>query len=69
MKKNYWRIIVLQYCVGFYHTTTRISHNYVYIFTLPLESPSHPHLMVGGTGRVSLIYVNNLIQDSQAVGA
>ena len=46
-----WRKIVLQYCVGFCHTTIQFSHNfwYMYIYqklyiyiSLPPESPS-PH--------------------------
>ena len=44
-----WRIIALQYCVGFYILSTRISHRYIYIYiyicNLPLECLSHlpPH--------------------------
>ena len=43
-----WRIIALECCVGFCHTTTQISHEcvclYIYIYPLPLKSPSHyPH--------------------------
>ena len=33
-----WRIITLQYCVGFCHTTMEIRHNYVY--PVPPEPPS-----------------------------
>ena len=38
-----WRIIALQYCIGFCHTSTWKS--LVYVRPLPLESPSHlpPH--------------------------
>ena len=38
-----WRIIDLQYCVCFCHTSTGISHRY--LCPLPLEPPSHhsPH--------------------------
>ena len=39
-----WRIIVLQYCVGFCHISTRISHRYIYIpsiLNLP-PTPYHP---------------------------
>ena len=36
-----WRIITLWYCVGFWHTSTLISHKYTYILMciLPLFSP------------------------------
>ena len=34
-----WRIVALQYCAGFRHTTTQLSHNYT---SLPLELPSLP---------------------------
>ena len=39
-----WKIIVLQYCVGFCQTSTWISHRCTYV-PLPLEPPSHfpPH--------------------------
>ena len=41
-----WRIIALQYCVGFCHTTTWISHKYTYDPSLlnisPTPTPSHP---------------------------
>ena len=41
-----WGIIVLQYCVGFCHTSTGISHRYACIFwvlnTPPSSSPSFP---------------------------
>jgi len=30
----HWRIIALQCCVGFYHTTTQISHEYTYVPSL-----------------------------------
>ena len=47
-KKNFpWRIIVLQYCIDFCCTTTRISHNYMCIPSLiSLPPPSHPTLLV-----------------------
>ena len=37
-----WRIIALQYCVGFCHTATWISHKYTYVPSLlnPFSSPS-----------------------------
>ena len=38
-----WRMIALQYCVGFCHLSTQISHRYTYVPSL-LNSPltSHP---------------------------
>ena len=38
-----WRIIALQYCVSFCHTSTRISHKYIYIPSL-LSLPPAPFL-------------------------
>ena len=35
-----WRVIVLQYCVGFCHKSTCISHRYTYIQSL-LNLPPH----------------------------
>ena len=42
--KNFnWRIIALQYCVGFCHTSTWISHRYTYVPSLlNLHPISHP---------------------------
>ena len=38
-----WRVIALQYCVGFCHTSTRISHSYTYVPSiLTLPPISHP---------------------------
>ena len=41
-----WRIIALQYCVDFIHTSTWISHRYIYVPSLlnllPHPTPSHP---------------------------
>ena len=38
-----WRIIALQYCIGFCHTSTWISHRYTYVPSLLNLSPtSHP---------------------------
>ena len=41
-----WRIIALQYCFGFCHISTWVSHRCIYIYRLPLEPPSRlpPHL-------------------------
>ena len=40
-----WRIIALQYCVGFCHTDINMNQPEVYIRPLPLKPPSHhpPH--------------------------
>ena len=35
-----WRIIALQWCAGFCHTTMKISHKYTYV-PLPLDPLSH----------------------------
>ena len=35
-----WRIIALQYCVGFHHNIAWISHSYVYILTFWASLPS-----------------------------
>ena len=37
----YWRVIVLQCCVVFYHTTARTSHKCTHILSLP-SLPSNP---------------------------
>ena len=43
-----WKIIALQCCVGFWHMTTRISHEYTYVCSLlslpptPLRCCRHP---------------------------
>ena len=42
-----WRIIALQYCVGFCHTSTWISHRYIHVpsfLNLP-PAPPHPTLL------------------------
>ena len=40
-----WRIIALQYCVGFCHTSAGISHRYMYVpFFLNLPPTSDPIL-------------------------
>ena len=40
-----WRIITLQYCIGFCHTSTWISHRYTYVPSLlKLSATSHPFL-------------------------
>ena len=42
-----WRIITLQYCDGFCHTSTWINHRYTYVPLIlnspPLPPPSIPH--------------------------
>ena len=40
------RKIALQCCVGFWHTTTQISHNYIHVLSLPLPTPTHPTPLV-----------------------
>ena len=51
-----WRKIVLQSCVGFYHTATQTSHNYTYTPSLvslpPLPSPHTYHRTPGWVPRV-----------------
>ena len=37
-----WRIVALQYCIGFCHISTWISHRYISVFLSPeLPTPSH----------------------------
>ena len=38
-----WRIIALQYCIGFCHTSTWVSHRYTYVPSL-LKFPPISHL-------------------------
>ena len=42
-KKFYWEIVALQYCSGFCHTATGISHRYTYVPSL-LNLPLTSHL-------------------------
>ena len=44
IKKNFlnWRIIALQCCVGFYHTSKWISHRHTYVSSLLNLPPTHP---------------------------
>ena len=37
----HWRIIALQSFAVFYQTSTRISHRYIHVPSLPFSSPSH----------------------------
>ena len=46
-KKSNWRILALQYCTGFCHTSTWISHRYTYVpslLNLPPTSHTSPPL-------------------------
>ena len=48
-----WRILALQYCVGFCHTSTRISHRHICVpslLKLPPPSSSHPSRYSQSTG-------------------
>ena len=38
-----WRITALQYCIGFCHTSTWISHRYTYVHSLLNLVPTPPH--------------------------
>ena len=51
-----WRIMALQFCVGFCHTSTWVSHRYTYVASLlnPPASPSHPPRLPQST-RLSLL--------------
>ena len=40
-----WRIIALQCCIGFCHTITPISHNYIYIYT-HIYIHTHTHIYI-----------------------
>ena len=52
LKKLYWKIIALQYCAGFCHTSTSISHRCTYVpcSCTSLPSPSHPCRLSQSTG-------------------
>ena len=50
-----WRVITLQYCVGFCHTSTWISHRYTCVpFLLNLLPTSHPSRLSQNTGLSNL---------------
>ena len=56
-----WRIIALQCCTGFCHTTTLISHRYTYTLSLlklpPTPTlPFHPSRLSQGTGLNFMCY-------------
>ena len=55
-----WRIIALQYVVGFCHISTWISHRYTYIPSLLNLSPSsHLSRLAQGSGWSSLHHIEN----------
>ena len=60
-----WRIVALQYCVGFCHTSTWISQRYIYVsflLNLPPSSqpmPSHPSGLSQSTSLSSLHHTAN----------
>ena len=53
-----WRIIVLQYCVGSWDTSTWISHRYAYVpsFLTLLPTPFTPSRLSQSSGLSSLCY-------------
>ena len=56
-----WRIIALQYCVGFCHISTWISHSYTYVrslLNLP-PTPSHPSWRSQSPSLSSLSHIPN----------
>ena len=56
-----WRIIALQYCVGFCHISTWISHRYRYVrslLNLP-HTPSHPSWWSQSPSLSSLSHITN----------
>ena len=57
----YCKIFVLQYCAGFCHTATRISHTYVSPSwnSLPTPTPSHCSRWSENTGLSSLCHTAN----------
>ena len=56
-------MIVLQYCVGFCHTSTRTSHRYTsvpsFLNSSPISHPSHPSRLSQSTGLSSLCHTAN----------
>ena len=58
-----WRIIALQYCVGFCHISTWISHRYTYVPSLlkfpPISTWSQPSRFLQSTGLSSLSHTAN----------
>ena len=58
-----WRVIALQYCVGFHHTAAWISHSYTYAppswASLPPSTPSHPSRLFQSTSLSSLSHSSN----------
>ena len=55
-----WRIIALQYCLGFCHTSTWIRHRYTYVPSLLTLSPtSHPSELLQSPSLSSLSHMAN----------
>ena len=56
-----WRIIAVQYSIGFCHRTRQISHNYTFItslLSLPPFPSSHPSRSSEGTSWASVLHTN-----------
>ena len=58
-----WRIIALQCCVGFCHTSTWLCHRYTYVLSLlnlpPPPSPSHRSRLLQSPSLSSLSHTEN----------
>ena len=59
----YWKVFALQYCVGFYHISTWISHRYTHVPSLlsapRISHPIHPSRLSPSTGLISLCHIAN----------
>ena len=58
-----WKIITLQYCAGFCHTSAWISHRYMYVLSpwtsLPHPTPCYPSRLSQSPGLSSLSHMAN----------